>query len=303
MNEELLEYYSNIFIEARAEERYTPFIRMLYNLLELGYGERYFSKIYDMEIDDVVSSVSVLERMVVDCLYTELKKLGIEIDAEATYNKPTGASLLLDFILEGLENTEESEMVYNILCSELRNVDKLDTAVKAVYDVPEHVDLSDILISVDERFMIILLNSIEMILNDLEESQGSEEVSDVELAYRRRMALYLKRFPQNPETSVFYNTDPKANIEVLYDTLSYEHDEFQPEELCAIYTAGLTVMVSSTYNEAYGKAHEILERIQPDDDVNPLVVLSTVNVALKDIYSSYAELYTEGVDDEQDTVS
>ena len=62
-------------------------------------------------------------------------------------------------------------------------------------------------------------------------------------------------------------------------------------------------MVSSTYNEAYGKAHGILERIQPEDDVNPLVVLSTVNVALKDIYSSYAELYTEGIDDEQDTVS
>ena len=132
MNEELLEYYSNIFIEARGEGRYTPFIRLLYNLLELGYGERYFSKIYDMEIDDVTTSVPILEQMVVDCLYTELKKLGIEIDTEATYNKPTGGSLLLDFILEGLENTEEPEMVYNILCSELRNVDKLDAAVKAV---------------------------------------------------------------------------------------------------------------------------------------------------------------------------
>lgn len=299
MNEELLEFYSNVFIAARAEERYSPFIKMLYNMLEIGYGERYLTKIYNLEIDDACSVVGVLEKYVIDCVYTELQRMGITIDETYAFNHPNAASYFLDFILDGVENCEDPDGLLQILSGEQQTSEKLDVAVKHVYDVPEFVEFNELFLRVSDRFITILTNNLEVIISDNEEAMDADD--EEELPFKRRLALYIKRFPQNPEAVLFYNLDSKSPVEPLYDVLSYGHDEYTDLELCVIYTTGIAVMLSKTYDEAYGMAHTIMERIQPDEDLNPFKVLGDVNVALRDIYSSYAELY-EGVSDEEDTI-
>lgn len=279
MNDELFEYYSNLLIDSRAEQRFYPLLGLLNNLLELGYGERYLCQIYNMEIDNANDHIDAVEKMIISAFETEMLRMGVQINPDYAYTRPSSANYLLSAILEDIENHEDPERLYNFICGDNPGSYELESMLRAIY-AEDSIELTELIVSMSPRFLVFIRNALEGKIE--EENNASED----DLPFRQRVSMFIRRFPQNPEVVAFYNFDPNQDISILYDNLPYGIEGYTDYELCVIYTTGLSILASSTYDEAYGIAYEILERIMPPEELNELKVLGDVNEALFDIYDA-----------------
>ena len=143
-------YYEDIFKNTRSPER----VEELMLLVDILYAADISTlnnviNIADMTQITEVNRCDRTEAMVAREAENLLTKMGIEITVESVIKYPLAVSNLLTFLIDHIENYEDTTTILSVLESEISSHEKLYTLTDLTTDRINH-ELLDIIVNVDD---------------------------------------------------------------------------------------------------------------------------------------------------------
>lgn len=266
--------YAAVLTVNRHTDRAAPMLDLVSLGMDYGYDVALSDVYYNPSADPGDETIR-LEAIIVKCAVALGNRLGVGLNPQQVYHKPKETVRILHGLLVAFEEFDDSDALYGIVMSGETPEYILENVCRYVYG-DANIHFEDLVETVGPRVMTVLRNFLSA--SALDEQKGDNDYLRI-----GRVAAFLRVFPQNPSAFVFLNLPQSPDLTVVQQSLIFDDEDYTDDEYLTMYSVGLSIIESDTYEDAYAVLSDNLDKLNTDG-FPTLSLLEAGMAALKTIY-------------------